>query len=320
MAQNTLKQKARLFAQKHGLPYATALRAVDEPLHELRDLARSRDDLYKVLGFRLVSEESIYRSAYSDVPPSHPSEQTPAWGPFITEHGLSEYTDTAEMVRSIADRFDALRSVGAEDIWEYRELQRSGIHGAIPTLEPFFHHYGYFGEGLIYSEGADLGVFPVAIADFLEIDDDTELFPLTLKQFDELRSGTPVGNLRFPNALTYDWDRGNSDSHYAFVESLERSREEFAFHATSYRGYTRRGPKETRVFPKMQIFFRSHDRRAAEGYIRSLGLELSDFEISAAPRGPFEVQRQGALVIVSYDGSFEYSTYGGGTSQSTLIV
>lgn len=319
MTQNTLKQKARFFAQKYSLPYATALRAVDEPLHELRDLARSRDDLYKVRGFRLVSEETIYRSAYSDVPTSHPSEQTPAWGPYITKHGLSEYADTAELVRSIADRFDALRSVGAEDIWEYRELQRSGIHGAIPVLEPFFHHHGAHGEELIYSEGVDLGIFSVSIADFLEIADNEELFPLTLKQFTGLRAGMPVGHLRFPNALSYDRDRGSSDKHYAFVESLERSREEFAFRATSRVGH-QRGRKATKVFPKMQIFFRSPDRRAADDYIRSLGLELSDFEISVTPRGPFEIQYQGALVVVSYDGNFEYTTHGGGTSQSTLIV
>jgi len=315
-----LKRAARSFMEKHeGVPYLAALKAVDEPLHELRDLINQRN-LFKVYGFNLVSEESVYRSAYPDVPPVYPQEYKPDWDRYPMKQGLSRYSDSTAMIRDMGARLQLLDSTGAADIWEYRELQRSGIHGNIPDLEPFFHLEGRSGEEILYSEGRRLGIYNVLIADFLEITD-RELFPLTLKQFDALRTGAPAGALELPNSLPFDRDRAFSDHEYE-RGTIFHSEEEFVFHATSLMGRTLHFRTGSKIYPKMQIFFRSQERRAAEDYIRGIGLELSDFKMHMAPRGEFEVQRQGTQLYVSYkdESDFKYDTHGGGTTLSTLIV
>ena len=65
MAQNNkLKRQAQAFAQKHSVPYLTALKAVDEPLHELRDL--TSPSAMAVPQLRLTGEKSIYQPIQSD--------------------------------------------------------------------------------------------------------------------------------------------------------------------------------------------------------------------------------------------------------------
>lgn len=315
-----LKRAARSFMEKHeGVPYLTALKAVDEPLHELRDLVNQRN-LFKVYGFNLVSEKTPYRSAYDDVPPGYPEEYKPNWNSYPIKQGMSHYSDTAAMIRDMGARLQLLDSTGAADIWEYRELQRSGIRGEVPELEPFFHIAGKSGDEILYDEGRRLGIYNVLIADFLEITD-RELFPLTLKQFDALRAGVPAGPLELPNSLPYDLDRAFIDHEYE-RGTIFHSEEEFVFHATSLMGRTLHLRSGSEVHPKMQIFFRSRERRAAEDYIRSIGLELSDFKMHMAPRGEFEIQRQGTQLYVTYkdESDFKYDTHGGGTTLSTLIV
>lgn len=317
MTQNTLKQKARLFAQKHGLPYATALRAVDEPLHQLREASLLNSEVNGVNHFRLTGLDSAYSSAY-DVP-LRSLERVPSYVYHIGQMGLSEYEGSMAMVSDMSRRFGLLDSVKAKNIWEYRELQRSGVFGELEPMEPFFHHFGtriHSSYEIIYDQGAKLGVFGVSIAPYYQISDEIELIPLTLSQFEALRAGRDAGKIDFPGALPFDSRRLFRDPNY-MREATVYEDDRFALIARSKRDIARDGVTEVVRRPRLQILFRSDDLEAAVGEVRRLGMDPNAFSFDSAHRGEVAVSRRGDQISVS---SPDYSFNIVGSCQAILLV
>lgn len=207
MAQNTLKQKARDFAKTHGGSYLTALKAVDEPFHELRDLIYSIRSQSNSLQqhFRLIGDRGRFSAAY-------PAPDLPgrlvygdyAWNRKHLRSVLSTENlprlSQSEFFIELGKRTDRIQRSEAGDIWAYRELHRAGlVDRDEPQLEPIFHHYftrlsGGF-EALIFS-GAKLGIFGVNMASYDQMTEQFQLIPITVDQLDALRFGksleTPI--------------------------------------------------------------------------------------------------------------------------------
>lgn len=198
MVQNTLKQKAREFAKAHGVPYLTALKAVDEPLHELRDLMRySFTAPLAMTGphFRLIGSEGIYSSVYRELPPpsGYYRDGSPRDVPTLDELGFSYFSKTRDIFKEIGRRMELIDSAGAQDIWGYRELYRAGILADdAPELEVFLHysHRELFEERRgLYRQGAELGLFVVILAPLNELMDPKH-FPVTQDQLKGLFTGS----------------------------------------------------------------------------------------------------------------------------------
>jgi len=315
MTQNTLKQKSRLFAQKHGLPYATALRAVDEPLHQLREVRFLNSEVNGVNHFRLTGPDSAYSSAY-DVPMGT-RESIPHYGWHIDEIGLSKYSGSTDLLRSMSKRMQLLDAVQAQDIWEYRELQRSGILGDLEPMEPFFHHFGtsILGLGMIYSQGSRLGIFAVSIAPYYQISEAVELLPITLKQFEALRTGKDAGRIDFPGAIPYDRKRASEPSY--MTEATVYEDDKFALIARSKRDIAREAGTEVIRKPRLQILFRSDDLEAAVREVRRLGMDPNAFSFDSAHRDEVIIARRGDQVCVY---SEDYDFWLLGSCQSVFFV
>jgi len=318
-ANKALKKRAKDFAETHGLSYLAALKAVDEPLHELRDLSRTQNEIQSH-HFRLVGEQSIYSSAY-DVPSESPLTEQPEYRSFVYLGDFSRYGSGTELVLDIARRIEALEAVGAKDIWEYRELQRSGIHGELTHFEPFFHHFGKAienGYELIFDEGHRLGIFAVAIATYIEIEVNEELMPLTLKQFDALKGGSPAGVVEFP--LTLPWSHELMVSDPAYCRSIDlNTHEKLTIRARSIFGYSRNYRDGSRIRPTLQLFFRSDSIKGAKDHIRELGMDPTHFKFDLLPVGEFWVQRRSNFIAISLE-KYDPEYSGFGSTQSVVIV
>jgi len=186
-----LKRAARSLMGKHALGYSAALYAVDEPLHELRDLnPHSESDPSFPILFRAVSAQGNY----GDVAKSICYDSIPY---AIRELGLSHFDGIMDFIEEAARRSALLKAHSLESFWEYRVLSRAGLLGPdAPELEPFFHYYEYeLGApfGPMYSMGQSLGLFPVNMSSFLAIDESYYFIPVTLDQLESLSSGDPAG-------------------------------------------------------------------------------------------------------------------------------
>ena len=208
MAQNNkLNRRAQAFMADHeGVTYLNALKAVDEPLHELRDLVdypRVREFGFTNF-FRLVVEQGSYAPVNTD---SESSDFA-----LIDKLGLFEYRGMWKFIDEASRRRELLKTHEVSDIWEYRELQRSGVLGLdAETMDPVFHHYDMelrapfapmFGMGPI-------GFFPVNVSSLVEIRENERFIPVTLDQLRALETGNgPVGEIIAPVYLE-DHDAGN---------------------------------------------------------------------------------------------------------------
>ena len=208
MAQNNkLKRRAQAFMADHeGVTYLNALKAVDEPLHELRDLVgypRVQEFGFTNF-FRLVVEQGSYRSVAV--------ESGATDFELIEKLGLFEYRGMWKFIDEAARRRELLKTNEVGDIWEYRELQRSGLLDSdAESMDPVFHHYDkhlrapfapMFGMG-------NIGFFPVNVSSLLEIDDTERFIPVTLDQLRALETGNgPVREIIAPVYLE-DHDAGN---------------------------------------------------------------------------------------------------------------
>lgn len=181
-----LKRAARSFMEKHAVGYSAALYAVDEPLHELRDIGRS---YYGASSFRIVPRQGSYGSGFPGVDSYDLTKNL----------GLSSFESSIACLKEIVRREGLLEASGAESIWAYRELWRAGLLGPdAKALDPFFHHYdeGLYGpyRSLQHILGSISGIYPVNTTEFMGIRDESEKFiPVTQDQLQALGSGAPVG-------------------------------------------------------------------------------------------------------------------------------
>jgi len=222
MAQNNkLKRRAQAFMADHeGVTYLNALKAVDEPLHQLRDLFSQ--PRFQELGytsfFRLVVEQGSYAPVTV--------ESGVSGYRLIEELGLFEYKSLWKFIDEMASRKVLLKRCNVSDIWEYRALRRSGLLGSgvsAPPMDPIFHSYDRelrapFAP--MYATGS-LGIFPLNVSPLIEMDEIQDYIPVTLKQLRCLESGQgTLGEIIAPpRAQEYDpkiADESTTD-HYDFL-------------------------------------------------------------------------------------------------------
>jgi len=216
-----LKRRIREFQAQYGVSHSTALKAVDEPLHILRDLSRipqsmATPDLNEAR-FRLVGAGSRFASFHQEYSES---------GARYIRDIFARYqsmNSPKELLRLISRRFELIELVGATDFWELREIIRGRVvlvpelngepsffsppfaaEGRKRLLEPaFYFHEGpldsrvahYLSEG----EGARLGIFPLNMQGILELNDPGEAaaIPITFEESGGLLDGSLKHRPRF---------------------------------------------------------------------------------------------------------------------------
>ena len=309
MAQNTLKQKAREFAKTYDVPYLTALKAVDEPLHELREVVRSASRRHMTANFRLTTERSAFEGIPCDVRDEHWLRRAQERGStlrvedapldykrFIVEKGWDDFggwnAADRNLVIELGRRATLLDSVGVQDIWAYRELYRAGILGAdAEALEP---RRCYFTGSLDVNEwldklGLQLGICAVAVKPFMELDINNgwKLIPVTESQLDRLFLGEPVdvNSIRWPLSAE---------------EPGEKQRRIVATAKSLLPDYAGRGTQ-------LQVFFTEEnwtDANRAMEVIEEFGLESSEFKLNVFPAKnvSYDVGTSSALKIVDEHG------------------
>ena len=204
MAQNNkLKRRAQAFMADHeGVTYLNALKAVDEPLHELRDLVFGVESEYSyggARGFRIVPRQGSYGYAFGDLSPHKALDAL----------GLTRFAYPMKFLEELVDRKRLLQNAGVSHIWGYRELYRAGLldSGAI-ALEPFFHHFdSMIGESygpLNSFESHLVGIYSVNVANFLGIFDHGNSIPATKLQLEQLLAGKPAGEFEALPQITSD--------------------------------------------------------------------------------------------------------------------
>lgn len=203
MVQNTLKQKARKFAKEYEVSYLTALRAVDEPLHELESLLynlRSPSQLSQRIHFSLFGDKGIYSSAFDLTEYERYTESGQYYGPdyerLIEDHNFPHFKPGVETLIEIGRRWDALTEASAKDIWEYRQLVRAGLVVDEHNIADIKLHYvsGYVSQhDNITFYGNAVGVFAVFTASFVNILTHRATIPVTRLQLENLVTGSPVG-------------------------------------------------------------------------------------------------------------------------------
>lgn len=196
----TLKRRAQNFALTHNMSYLKALKAVDEPLHGLRDFLAEA----KILGgpnmrqqFRLHGEKGIFSDAFAPrhrlVPSARLSDYhseeplfAPVLPPFETnisnrnaflEQGVRARLgyptlDHNEFFILLGERSSLLKSHSVENIWQLRELQRAGIISPAVDLSPKLHYYGLkLHDALLpaMQRGSALGFFTVAMGAYSDL-------------------------------------------------------------------------------------------------------------------------------------------------------
>ena len=203
-ANKALKKRAQAFAEKHELSYLQALKAVDEPLHQLRGLTKPEE--LERLGyypyFRLIDENERERidprSAYAELiaakfPAVDAQEQ------IIAEKKLPHFATPEDLFHECAKRLSTVHGAGVADIWSYRELHRAGIlDPEAPILEPILHYFGWnlsqdgdFGR---FQGSGKLGVFCVSIAEG-RFRGTKGLIPVTGAQLGALKSGESMDRI-----------------------------------------------------------------------------------------------------------------------------
>jgi len=204
MAQNNkLKRRAQAFMADHeGVTYLNALKAVDEPLHELRDLVFGVGSEYNyggARGFRIVPRQGSYGYAFGDLP-SHRA---------VDELELTRFAYPMVFLEELVDRKRLIQNAGVSHIWAYRELYRAGLlDSGARALEPLFHHFdSMIGESygpLNSFESHLVGIYSVNVSDFLGIFDRGNSIPATKLQLEQLLAGKPAGEFETLPQITAD--------------------------------------------------------------------------------------------------------------------
>lgn len=304
MAQTNLKRSARSFMAEHaGVPYLTALKAVDEPLHELRELSRMPDRELTAIHphFRLVGSKSIYAPAFPELR-SPDSDQD--YGGLIESRGLTHFGSTGDFLKEMGRRVSLLEEARVEDIWAYRELQRSG---AISTgqLEPFLHHFGSklpWGFEALLVEGHRLGIFGVSVASFLKFQEQVSFIPLTESQLSALCSGSSLGELRLPPIYI------PSDGSSKWEE-----RGELSFSKICY------SHRELAGQPRLTLLLRE-DPMVSGFSIEDLGLSWDDFTVEAASKHRWHLALSRDMRVLSAAGNRQYEGCSDGVLEADGLV
>jgi hypothetical protein len=284
MAQNNkLKRQAQAFAAKHGVSYTVALKAVDEPLHELRDLGGDRSSWQHGTGnrFRIVPRQGSYGYAFDK--PVEP------WYSISEEFGLSRYKNSMAFLQDLVARDALLEAASAGNIWEYRELHRSGLLGKdAAAMEPFFHHYNERLDPASYGQieftGHSHGIFPVNIAEFLRTDSYEISIPVTQDQLQALSEGRPVGHIENLLQIT-EFDALNSNKRVYWEDN-------YRFIARS-NYYARHGH-----FAMLTIFFK-RDLESFYKELESRDLDPEDFNFEEL--SPAELKFEGVMTYFSVE-------------------
>lgn len=193
MVQNTLKQQARSFMERHDVSYSTALRAVDEPLHELRDLLgvpRFAEFAHAML-FRIVPRDNLYGDAFIE-------ERKLRLSGEIGRDTRFRYPIAMHFMEEAVRRSQLFKQNRVLNIWLYRELYRAGLTvTGSPNLEPVFHHYQLLlgpGFAAMANHGRELGIYGVCVDEFLNIcHEPFPHIPVREDQLKALAEGKPAG-------------------------------------------------------------------------------------------------------------------------------
>jgi len=302
-----LKRATRSFMEKHeGVPYLTALKAVDEPLHELRALEANRG--VRKVHFRLIGEQSSYSSAFPEwgmIPLRSPLGTRGLYYSQLTETlGLSHFEDSRDFLRESGRRVELFERAGESvySIWDYRELWRAGLlwDGA-PEVEPFFHHFGFHPDQsgrLMRHEGPSLGLFSVATAAYIDLEDTESYFPVTIQELENLKSGARVEDI----GQRYPYNPHNPEA-VGGTPPLVRLGERFSKMARSRvlksEGWAKLGDR-----PRLTVFFREDPELSGVG-LRELGLNPDDFELTDVSGESFDFELHFEDFLVSSP-SFKY--------------
>lgn len=164
MTQITLKRQAREFAAKHGISYSLALKAVDEPLHRLRDALYNRSKIARP-GFRLIdSEEDLLEPLAPEEEDSIFADLSRKMRGIDVKLFVSSARSKSAFISDLSRRMDILTRSRAGDIWQHRMLYRAGL--VEENLEPVPHYYHFYKDverTLVSWKGANLGIIEVAV-------------------------------------------------------------------------------------------------------------------------------------------------------------
>jgi len=221
-ANKALKKRAQAFAEKHDLSYLQALKAVDEPLHQLRDLLDSQE-INKAgyfPGLRLATEDDRRVSPYAD---SLPSNREPWWGyaSLVATRELSRFDFSADFYIELGKRIALIEETHTGNIWRYRELHRAGILSEdAPYMEPFFHHFSTeftWGAESAFFRAAQTGIFGVSIASAADYEGSESLIPVTEEEFEALKRGDAIEKIELPELV----NGSDAGAFYRLQESHE---------------------------------------------------------------------------------------------------
>lgn len=216
-----LKRRIREFQAQHGVSHSIASKAVDEPLHILRDLSRipqsmATPDLNEAR-FRLVGDQSRFARFHQDY-----SEAGARYIRDIFAQYQSMSSPSA-LMKLISRRFEVIEEAGGSDLWELRERVRAGLiifpeliespSAIAPSLvtqhrkqliEPLFYwHEGELDSRVAHylsqGEGTRLGIFPLNMQGILELNDPGEsaAIPITFEESGGLLDGSLQHKPRF---------------------------------------------------------------------------------------------------------------------------
>lgn len=304
-----LKRRIREFQAQHGVSHSIALKAVDEPLHALRDLGRLPELLNTLpqvtttgtpalqdVRFRLVGDSSRFAELARD----HSEHQSSFIKGMIIHGQDMEFTSKASLMRMISNRFELFEKAGVRDIWSFRELLRGGIVGFPEDLEnsldeafkssverrlfePIFYYYEneldrQIDHYLSLGYGDRLGIFPVSLTSILEQKSNSNraLIPLTLNELEELQQGRFSGDPRFLQRINRKPGRLVERKIYSYLAELN---DPIAQTSNSQIRFFFGNPSET--------------PESAEGKLRQLGIDPELFSFTSIRDGQFTVTLEG---------------------------
>jgi len=278
-----LKRRIREFQAQHGVSHSIALKAVDEPLHILRDLSRIPQSMVNPdlneARFRLVGDGSRFARFQQD--------HSEAGARYIRDI-FAQYqsmSSPSDLMKRISRRFEIIEEAGASDLWELRERVRAGLiifpeliespSAIAPSLvathrkqliEPLFYwHEGELDSRVAHylsqGEGSRLGIFPLNMQGILELNNPGEpaAIPITLEESGGLLDGSLQHRPRFLQRFSQRPGWTVEQRSYSFMAEL----------------------KENWGESQLRVFFGDPDEteESARTRLRSMGIDPKSFDL-----------------------------------------